>query len=230
MTDVNSSGAYPSGYGAGSIEGLGMIGSPGCDYGPYQPPAIARTADAWINAGERTIIEVSPQTVCTTSTTDYINAIGELTAAIALGASSSAQFSTYWGGVMLDEEPGFGFGASDLQTLNTGVYNSDLVGGKLFTESFNEPGAWTQAQWESITWGTGSIYIPAPQIYNSNMTAYTNQAFADGYSSGQTDVTCDQGLSAPYNSCSYASNVIGGVPWNWSNWAGDYWENKFVAA
>lgn len=233
MTDVNSSGSIPAGN-AGVIEGLGMIGS--CNYSPYTPGQVASTAEAWMNAGEHTVIEVSPQTGCS-SLSNYETAISYVIAAIKAGTGSTA-FSNHWGGLMLDEEPDYGFTASQLESLNSFLVNNSLDGGKLFSESSNYPGSpWSQADFESITWGpnSGLLQVADPQVYNSNLANYTNQGIADGKSTS-TVVTCtgDSGAATPpWNSCSYAPGQVNGSAWaNYFTWegSGSTWYNKWTPA
>jgi len=58
MTNVISSDSYPAGYGAGIIEGLGMIGS--CSVDPYTIGDIEAAAVKWIDESHQTIVEITP--------------------------------------------------------------------------------------------------------------------------------------------------------------------------
>lgn len=235
MTDVNSSHPFPAAN-AGVVEAVGMLGT--CNYSPYTPGEVASTAEGWMNAGEDTVIEVSPQTYCD-SLSVYEAGISYTIAAIKAGTGSTA-FYNDWGGLMLDEEPDYGFTPSQLESLNSYLVNNSLDGGKLFIESSNYPGsAWSQADYESITWGpsSGLLQVADPQVYNSNHADYVNQGIADGNSSS-TVVTCTGysgagGASPPWNSCSYAPGQINGSAWAndfiWEG-TGSTWYNKWTPA
>jgi hypothetical protein len=235
MEDVNSYDAYPSGANAVVVEALGMIGSSNCDTGPYEPQNVTHAADTWINENLQVIIEITPQTSCDSNVSDYENAISEVVAAIAFGASSSSQFNRYFGGVMLDEEPWYGYAASTLESLNAYLWDH-VVGyggtGKLYSESANAPGWWSQSTFEGITWGSSSVNVPAPQVYNANMAGYTNQGISDTGTAG-VDVTCttdSTAASPPWNSCSYAPAHINDAPWQYTTWGNGYWLNKWQPA
>ena len=233
MEDVNSYNPYPTGANAVVVEALGMIGS--CDYGAYDPHNVVSAADTWINENLQVILEVSPQTSCDSNVSDYENAINEVVAAIALGSSSSSQYNRYFGGVMLDEEPWYGYAAATLESLSTYLWDHGVGAGgtgKLYSESANAPGWWLQATFEGVTWGSGSVNVPAPQVYNLNMAEYTNQGIVDTGSAG-VDVTCTADSNAatpPWNSCSYAPAQITGAPWQYSTWGSGYWYNKWQPA
>ena len=230
MLDVNSNGVYPVGANAVVIEGLGLFGN--CNYSPYTPAQVENLADTWINQGLQVIVEVTPQSGCE-SIGGYQASIYDLISRIANGAASAYQFSRFFGGLMVDEEPNYGFTYSALDQLNNYVYSNDLFGTKFFTENANYPGNWTQPEYDNLTMGdNGHGYVASPQIYNSNQAGYQNQAMTD-LSYYTTLVTCTgdaNAATAPWNSCTYAPSQVNGAPWTWSNWGSGYWYNKWQPA
>jgi hypothetical protein len=214
MTNVVSSDSYPTGYGVGIIEGLGFIGS--CSYDPYTIGDLETAAVNWIDASHQTIVEITPQTSCGASLSLYESRLNTLSAYIKSNVTATA-FTRYWGGFMLDEEPGYWASGQPsvsytfFTTLNSYVYNN-LSYSTLspYSELSNLTVAshgWTQSQYESIA--TNGQSTAAPQIYNANILANQNSlvtnylvptlvtCYPSGYPSYSNYATCADALAGP---------------------------------
>lgn len=231
MYDVNSSHGYPTGHGAGIVEGLGMLG--GCNYSPYTQSEVQTKAFDWINAHEQTIIEVTPQTSCDSNIADYENLINNMSNYIYNHVSSS-NFNRYWGGMMLDEEPWYWNNSSSsshtaFDSLNQYVYLYDSYSTLApYAELGNAPGWWTQAQYNDVAF-LASLSTPAPQVYNPQTA--TNQNSLVGSYGVKTLVTCfPNHNNPPYNTCSGAYGAISGAPFIYNTWGAVYWYNIFASA
>src|SRR5215831_5656519 len=76
--------------------------------------------------------------------------------------------TTWWAGFMLDEEPSFGFNASQVTSLNKyAVAQTNKLPGRtfVFTQNATWIGGWNQSQYKRIIGST----VDASQIYNSHM-------------------------------------------------------------
>jgi len=176
MTDVNTNHGFPSGANGGVIEGLGMLGS-SCDYAPYTQSDVESEAVSWIDAGHDTIIEVTPQTGCDSSIGDYESLLLSMRNYIH-GHVSSGNFTRYWGGFMLDEEPWYwNDSASSSYSAFTALnqyavtYTNDATYGP-YSELANASGWWSQAQYNNVAFVSG--FTAAPQVYNTFMTNAQN--------------------------------------------------------
>jgi hypothetical protein len=74
MYDVSPSSGYPLGANAVVVEGL-QLGLGGC---AYSLSATEQATVYWINKGEQTVTEVTPNAGCDGSITDYENAITDI--------------------------------------------------------------------------------------------------------------------------------------------------------
>ena len=231
MIDVKTSQTYPTGYNAGVIEGRGMLGA-NCDYTPYTPSEVETKAVDWIKAGLQTIIEVSPQSSCDGSVSDYESLLASMSSYIKSHVSSSS-FTRYWGGFMLDEEPNWwddtaSASYSAYTALNQYAFDHTTYSTPSpYTEVANWSGWWTQSQYNEVTYLSGGYNAPAPQIYTSFMTSEQNSLIASY--GAETLVTCDPsgGLSYPYNTCSGAYGTINGAPLRYPEWGSGYWYNVY---
>jgi hypothetical protein len=196
------------------VEGLGMGA---CSYSLSS--AESETVK-YINNSKPVITEISPQSGCD-SLSAYESLITSLTNYVSAHASKA---STWWGGVMLDEEPNFGFTVSNLESLNNFTENevTGTIGGLayLFTEDATWSGAWDQAQWNAIV----NIGEPTPQVYNSYMVGIANNDPL-----GYNLVTYNPSAGSPFNSESYTVGQVHGGPYfntfgSSSSW---YWVNKW---
>jgi hypothetical protein len=198
------------------VEALGM-GS--CSY----TLASAETATVkYINNSKPVITEITPQSGCA-SLSSYESMITSLVNYVIAHASKA---STWWGGVMLDEEPNFGFTVANLESLNNFAVNEVTahVGGTayLFLEDATWSGAWNQSQWDAIV----NIGEPTPQVYNSYMVSIVNND-----SLGYNLVTWTSTAESPFNTESYTVGQIHGGPYfntfgSSSSW---YWVNRWQA-
>ncbi len=232
LADINTTQGFPMGANAVVVEALGMIAN--CNFSPYTPNEVISKVAGFIklNGSEsQAILEISPQTICDTSVTDYINAIEGAVTEIYYAVGQS-EFSRYFGGVMLDEEPAYGFSPSQLDYINQQV-SANIEGSKLFTEVGYCASCWSQSSYESITTGNNGVgspsnlfYVPSPQIYNSAMATEQNNSTNDG-SSMSTLVTCPVSPSTGIFNCPTAVADTIGVPWTDGNWGGGYWVNHW---
>jgi hypothetical protein len=195
------------------------VGSGGCSYPWKQAKA---TTVRYIRAKKPTWTELSPQSQCA-SLKQYEQMISGLVAQVKKKVPGLA--ATYWAGIMLDEEPNFGFSASQVTALNT--FTANLAGHlpgvtNVFSEDATWAGAWSQSQYNAIVGPT----VAAPQVYNSYMVGITNR-------SKQPDnlVTWTKTVPAPFNDWKYVVGRVKGRPyenkfgtahdWSWSNqWQG----------
>jgi len=208
------------------VEGLGATaGWPGALANcPYSASSIEAATVADLSAGRRTITEISPQGGCGTVVT-YEAIIRQILQYTQAHVSKDA-FRNLWGGIMLDEEDGFGLPVTDLVKLNGYVERLFVtVPGRswYYTENFTAPGAWTQKDFNAIL----SHSIPAPQIYTPSMAQMTNQYLDDRNAGDHTPVLVTWYTEDPnyyYHSRGAAVAAIRGTPYY--QW-GYYWTNRF---
>lgn len=233
MTDVNSSDGYPTGNGAGIIEALGMIGP--CSYAPYTESDVESTAISWIDAGHNTIIEVTPQTGCSSSVSNYEQGMENVYLDVQSHVTTTL-FNEHFGGFMLDEEPYSNFwyiGSSpaDMSTTATQLGDMNLFaydyldGSSLgpYSELANAGGYWSQGEYNTVAF-EGGLSVPAPQIYNTNMVSYQNSEV--GTDGQPTLVTCHNA----YLSCTTAEADTHGSSFEYLAWGSVYWRNVWNAA
>jgi hypothetical protein len=213
MEDSYPGNSYPSGANAVIVEGLGSIG---CS---YTETSIKTWTVQWLNASHRTITEISPQSGCGTigQYEDLLHGIESYV--VTYGANPG----TNWGGFMLDEEPGFGFTASQLETLNRYVETmmSGVAGMPWYFQE-DQPNGWSVATYNTIL-GTS---WPAGQAYTTSMVNSMNQVCSQYYDC-ENAVTIDTYLSSPWNSASYVTGLINGSPWSNPYWGSGNWYNKW---
>jgi len=221
MEDSRPTVAYYEGANAGVVEGLGSLSCSGSYYSKAQ---IEDQTVSWIDQDLQTITEISPQTTCG-SLSDYETLLNDIASYVEKNASDPGR---YWGGLMLDEEPGFGFSASQLETLNG--YVASLMGSTsgvsyYFTE--DQPNGWTTATYNSVV---SSSWL-APQVYSQgsdSMATAVNEECST-YNQCINLVTVDPALASPMNSPTYVTGLIDGTPWSDSTWGTGYWYNKWRA-
>jgi hypothetical protein len=113
----------------------------------------------------------------------------------------------YWAGIMLDEEPNFGFSVHSVEALNK--YAEGQLGKVpgvtyISAEDATWAGAWSQSQYDAIVKGT----FPAPQVYNSYMVGIVNKS----HESNQL-ITVDPAMPPPYNKANYVLGKIHSSPY-----------------
>ncbi len=194
------------------VEGLGM-GS--CS---YSLSSVESTTVTYLNDSKGTYTEISPQSHCA-SLSSYESMISSL---ISYVDGHSSHAGSLWYGVMLDEEPNFGFTVPQLQSLNSYTHNAVLYSSGLTwwsAENATWSGAWSQSQFDSLQSGS----IPAPQVYNSYMAAIAN-----GSGANYQLVTWTTDTGSPWNSESYTTGAVHGAPWGQTeNGTFYYWANQW---
>jgi hypothetical protein len=208
MWDMAPGGSWP-GTDATVVEGLGMGA---CS---YSVSSVESATVTLLHDGHNTITEISPQNYCVTTISGYATDISDITSYVENHASNAR---TQWGGIMLDEETGYGFSASQLETLNSDVKSTmQSTPGISWYFTENAPGEWSVATYHAL--GVSS-YL-APQIYNTN-DANTANSSCDTYGGNDCTnaVTIDNNLAAPWNSISYVTGLIEGTPFvnGWHNY------------
>jgi len=207
MQDFAPGAGYPGTPGK-VVEGLGL-GS--CLY------SVAQVETATVNSlanSYRTVTEISPQPYCSASGISGYES--KIRAIYNYVESHSAHAAAYWAGFMLDEEPGFGFSASQLEALNR--YVGSLMNASpglswYFTE--NQPNGWSLPTYNSIVAGSWL----APQVYSTSMANAVN-AECSTYGRCMNDVTVDGVASSPWNSPAHVTGLITGSSWHVSAWGG----------
>jgi len=212
MVDFAPGGSYPTQTGK-VVEGLGM-GS--CLYSAAQ---VEATTVASLSRSYFTITEISPQSYCA-GLTSYEGALRSIYRYVEAHTSRAPE---YWAGFMLDEEPGFGFSAAQIEALNT--YVASLMNPSpgvswYFTE--NQPNGWYLSTYNSIVEGSWL----APQVYTSSMAGAVN-AECSTYGKCLNDVTVDGIGSYPWNYTVYVAGLIRGSAWHVAAWGNllfcNYW-------
>jgi hypothetical protein len=196
------------------VEGVGMGR---CS---YSLSSVESATVRYIRARKPVWTEISPQSGCA-SLSSYKSMIHSLIRYLEGRVSHAAL--NWWAGIMLDEEPNFGFSVSSLISLNS--YADGLIlnvpGGSLvFSEDATWAGAWTQRQYDRIIAHT----VPAPQVYNSYMVGIVNRS-----SPTENLVTWTKTAGFPFNRESYVTGRIRGAPYHYKfgtrhNWA---WSNQW---
>jgi hypothetical protein len=202
--------AGPGGY---VVEGLGA-GYCGSST-TYSETNIRNQAVSWLNANHNTIIEITPQKYCAGLST-FEGLIDRLVTYVE-GHTTNA--STRFGGIMLDEEPGYGFSASEIESLNSWVYNRMLqTPGISWFYTEDQPNGWSLATYDAIL-GNSSA---APQVYSSSMlTAVNNECSIMGNCRNMVTVGNLSSI-APWNDPTYTLPRVDGNAWcvNYSEWGG----------
>jgi hypothetical protein len=225
MEDAAPGGSYTPGVGTAVVEGEegDLANNGGCPYG--WGSALVSTVNL-LNAGARTVTEFTPVSACAPG--GSIQQYEALAASFAyLVFQDSSNASSGWGGIMWDEEPGYGFGTSDLEALNT--YTAGVMDGYpgpcwLFSE--DQPNGWYESTYNAII-NAGNSY-PAPQVYSDSMAAAVN---GSSPTLGENMVTTWTGAPGPYggvNGAAYALSQINGSAWSGVGLYGyNYWYNIY---
>jgi hypothetical protein len=185
------------------VEGLGMFG--GCN---YTLNSIEQATISSVNAHHwPTLTEISPQSACGTIS-QYEAAVSNLASYMDANTSWAG---LKWGGVILDEESGFGFSVSQLEALNSSVATTMSTTAGIswwFTNLANcTSGCWTEQQYIDIT--NNSNGFPAPQVYNNYQANDVNSA-----DNGSNMVTSNAKAPSPWNSYTYVDSQINGAPYS----------------
>lgn len=196
------------------VEGLGSIR---CS--EYSLSSIERATVSYVRDRKPVWTEFSVQHGCG-SIKQYESAIHSLIRYVESRASGAR---SWWGGIMLDEEPAWGYGPSPLTSLNKyALHQTVNTPGITYvsTEDTDYSGYWSQRQYDDIVAGT----ITAPQVYTSFMLNIVNRS--DELSNL---VTWWRGAPYPFDSESYTLRHVKGSPWKESfgtskRW---YWSNQY---
>jgi len=215
MQDFAPGAGYPGTPGK-VVEGLGL-GS--CRY------SVAQVETATVNSirnSYRTVTEISPQPYCVPA--GIVSYKSKIHAIYHYVETHAPRARAYWAGFMLDEEPGFGFGASKLESLNR--YVASLMNASpglswYFTE--NQPNGWSLSTYNSIVGGSWL----APQVYSTSMANAVN-AECSTYGRCMNDVTVDGVASAPWNSPAHVTGLISGSSWHVGAWGARRFCNVWV--
>ena len=214
MGDAYPGNAFPVGSSAVAVEGLGSLA---CS---YPVSRIESSTVAWTALRKKVVTEISPQSACGTIS-QYETLISTIRAyVVTYGTNPGA----YWAGFMLDEEPGFGFSASQLQTLNAYVQAAMVAtpGLSWYFEE-NQPNGWLPSTYHAILANSW----PAPQAYTSSMVSAIN-AECKTYSNCNNLVTVDSYLPNPWSSPSYVTGLVNGGSWTNSYWGTGSWFNNWT--
>ncbi|MHB1613026.1 MAG: hypothetical protein ACYCYA_01690 [Actinomycetes bacterium] len=226
MEDPRPYNGWPPGnVSAEVIEGVGMLGT--CAQGStYSYTSVTNQTATTVAYGFKTVTEVTPQSGCGSISayeTAFTNMVNDVVAYA--GASMTAD---YWAGIMLDEEPGYGFSPSQLETLNSYVDN-------LMSNVAGLP--WYFGEDSPVGWGnpTGGLAIynavlgnatPAPQAYSSAKITRINAECAT-YGNCTNLVTVDTQLSGSYGEPVWVTGQVNGSPWAPSQWGGYAYYNDW---
>ncbi len=226
MMDTAPRGPYPpeapyQTHAANAVVVFGW-GSLGCVGSPYTQINIQNSTTYWMTHGDQVVTNLSPQSACG-SISQYETEIHGIEQDV---ESKGADPGRYWGGFMLDEEPGFGFSIAQLESLNS--YVRSLMSGTpglswYFTE--NQPNGWYAATYHGIV--TGSWL--APQVYTTSMAAAVNTG-CSLYSMCENDVTVSANTGPTWGDYVKTTGRITGTPWYNSVWGSGYWCNEYVYA
>lgn len=224
MRNVNP-GSTPPADGADVlvVEGLGG-GLGGC------PPALNTTAFVTIsaiNAGRRTITEISVQSGCDPDPQHWKNLLLELVTNVENSAPNSG---TLWGGVMLNEESAWGTPAffADINNSLAYLMSSIRPNGMswYYTETFSGQGVsgqgdWSQADFDGVT----GLSVAAPEL----ATTYMAQLITTRQASTHENVLVTWSLNRDYLGSSRIGvglyeqqSAVSGAPYHPLLWGKDY--------
>lgn len=198
------------------VEGLGSLGCAGSN---TSIGAIEFWTDAWIDGGYQTITEISPQAYCGTLA-QYESLLSQIESNVETYATNPGR---YWGGLMLDEEPGFDFTAASLETLNS--YTEALMGptpGVSWYYTEDQPNGWKLPKYNAIVGDS----IPAPQAYTSDMVNSINSECST-YGMCLNDVTVDADAAWEWDYWAWVVGNVSGSPWSSGDWGTGYWWNEW---
>jgi hypothetical protein len=191
------------------VEGVGMGR---CS---YSLSSVESATVRYIRARKPVWTEFSPQYTCA-RVGGYESMIRSIIHYVRSRVSLSAL--RWWAGLMLDEEPDFGFKPDKLIALNHYAVKQMLnVPGPalVFTEDAVFPRTWSQRKYDEIIAGT----VPAPQVYNSYMVGVVNRS-----SPTENLVTWTNTMPFPFNHESYVTGRIHGKPYTYNFGTGHNWK------
>jgi hypothetical protein len=195
------------------VEGLGAAQGGSCTSTNYTEAKIRDQAVSLLNGNHNTVIEITPQKYCASLTT-YENLIDRLVTYV-LAHTTNA--STRFGGIMVDEEPAYGFSATELESLNHWL-DQRLISTPGITWYFTEdqPNGWSLSTYDAILWNSS----PAPQVYSQSMANAVNAECSTNFVCQNLVTVGNISNIAPWNSPSYTLPKVNGDAWcvTYSEW------------
>jgi hypothetical protein len=214
---------FPSGANAGIVEATGLIGRCG------SLSSAESTTVSWTDSNKYVITEVSPQDYssgdCGTIS-QYETALSSLVTYVETYGHNPG---TYWGGIMLDEEPGYDFSVSQLETLNNYVDNLMVAtSGVSWFYTENQPTSWSSNSTTNLQDYNGLISSSwaAPQAYNQNFINVVNSECST-YSVCENLATVDKNFSGNWGNEGYVLPLVHGDPWSSLYWGTGNWWNAW---
>ena len=138
---------------------------------------------------------------------------------------SVPNYQVKWGGFMLDEEPGYGFSASQLESLNS--YVSSVMSGVSSMAWYcleGQPNGWDAGTYSSILGGNW----PALQAYSSSMVSAINTE-ANSYVHSVNMLTIENSAAYPWDDYAWVANQVTGTNWSNCDWGCSiYFDNQYV--
>jgi hypothetical protein len=219
MEDSRPGVGFPSGAGAIVVEGLGVLGS--CAGSYYSESQVKSATVNHLNQNQQTVTEITPQAYCG-SISAYEGLVSRIKSYVETYASNPGR---YWAGFMLDEEPGYQFSASSLETLNNDTENVMVnTPGLSWYFQEDQPNGWVLSTYNNIL----GYSWPAPQIYSSSMASATNSECST-YGNCTNLVTMDTQMAYPWDDRDYVTGLVHQTPWSIGSWSYTNWFNKWRA-
>jgi len=191
-----------------------------CEGSNYSVTNVENATVWWIALGYQTATEITPYYWCSgyTNINSYVVEMATIYQDVEAHAPNPGR---YWAGFMFDEEPGYGFTASQLEGLNayTRVTMSSAPGmSYYFTE--DQPNGWDVGTYNSIISGSW----PAPQVYSTSMALAVN-AECSTYLLCTNLVTVGTTMPSPWNDYVWATAAVTGTAWSNAYWGTSTWCN-----
>ena len=189
---------------------------------------LKTSSASWVNEDYQTISEITPDSFC--GSLAYYEGI--LSNIASYMESNTSDPGRYWGGFMLDLEPGFGFSAANLTTLASDA--TSLMSGEpgmSFWFDEDQPNAFTATQYNSLVSAGG---YAAPQVYEQtfeNTVHYecTTYHYCDNIVTECLTAT-DCGTTTGWPGWTTAIDNTGGAPSTILDWGSNYWFNMFAGS
>ena len=183
-----------------------------CEGSRYSTSSVENATRTWVNGPYGNGTQIRTITAHCQSLTAYENELKAIESYVAQSSNASA----YWAGFMLDEEPGYGFTASQLESLNAyteSLMNTAPGASWYFTE--NQPNGWTVATYNAIVKNSWL----APQAYTSSMISAIKSECST-YRKCTNNLTIASTFSYPYDNYQWVTAQVSGSPWTYSDWTG----------
>ena len=195
-----------------------------CEGSAYSATNVADWTIYWANSGYQVVTEITPYANCSGygSVSAYENEVQQIVTDVETYATNPGR---YWGGIMLDEEAGYGFSPPNLESLNTYTDNAMLnTSGMSWYFTEDQPNSWSLANYNAILESSW----PAPQAYtvgaNSMIAAINSECSSYGRCDNLLTIDAAGSYSAGNNYITI-SNEVSGSPWQSSYWGSFSWVN-----